>query len=136
MTAMAEIAGGLVEVPDLGRLLDDADVGPGARQTRLLATPVFEAWLVEWAATWSVGPHHHGDATVVVGVRRGRLRERRGVAAGHLMTRDLTVLVPGEVHELACAGAGPTQTVQVYSPPPTTATLYPEGCLCPARVPQ
>lgn len=118
--SMHDIAGGLVVVPDLDRLLPPGRRPGGRRAVRLLVTGAFEAWLVEWSGGAGLGVHDHGRSSAVVHVRSGALVEwRRGPMPGwrRLGPGCSTTLPPGGRHTLHNVGRTPAVSIHVYSPP-------------------
>lgn len=119
--AMHDIAGGFVVVPDIDRLLPTPESSDGHRQVLLVATPTFEAWLIEWPAGSELPFHDHGRSSAVVHVRTGALAEQRGGARWgwrHLGPGASTTLPPGAMHTVRNVGRSPAMSVHVYSPPP------------------
>lgn len=124
VAAMHDIAGGFVVVPDIERLLPTSGISDGHRQVLLVATPTFEAWLIEWPTGAELAFHDHGCSSAVVHVRTGALIEQRGdVRWGwrHLGPGASTTLPPGATHTVRNAGRAPAVSVHVYSPPPVVA---------------
>jgi hypothetical protein len=70
--ALTAIASGLAwaEEPVSGGADD-----PNARSTRLIATALYDVWLITWPSGSSIGPHDHGGARSVLQVVEGELTE-------------------------------------------------------------
>ena len=80
VAALADIATGLAEAEELWRPHVVHD-GVERARVRLLATPVYEVWLLGWTPGQSVGLHDHGDANGAFVVVDGTLTETSSTAA-------------------------------------------------------
>ncbi|HEV7887722.1 MAG TPA: hypothetical protein VGO92_09195 [Acidimicrobiales bacterium] len=117
--------------------------GVGRAFRRLVGTPEYEAWLIEWGPSGALDLHDHGGSVGAVHVVSGHLIEaftdlrhplplraqRLGVGEGARLTAT-------RVHEVWNAGPGTARSVHVYSPPLTTMTYYdhrPDRFLAPLR---
>ena len=81
VAALADIATGLAEAEELWRPHVVHDSVERAR-VRLLASPVYEVWLLGWTPGQSVGLHDHGGANGAFVVVDGTLTETSSAAAG------------------------------------------------------
>jgi quercetin dioxygenase-like cupin family protein len=115
--AMLDIACGIASARDLWAQHvrhDEAE----RRPVRVLATDVYEVWVIGWATGQGVSLHDHGGSSGVVVVTEGRLTERaRGGPPRRLEAGDVTELGPDAVHEVFNAADEPATSVHVYSPP-------------------
>jgi len=120
---MAAIAAGLAATAP-------CDVPDGTERTweRILATEVWDAWLIRWPAGTSVGPHDHGGSSGAFSVVRGALVEIVASATGSQLTihRAGSTRAFGQdvVHDVANIGDQPAVSVHVYSPPLTSMVRY------------
>jgi quercetin dioxygenase-like cupin family protein len=121
---IADIAAGIAQVPEAWRDLVHHDPD-GRRPVRLVATEVYEVWVIGWTQGQGVRPHDHGGSSAAVLVTEGTLTEvtllgeRRELEAGQLHQ-----LGPGVVHDVVNTSEVPATSVHVYSPPLTTMTYY------------
>ena len=130
LAAMYDIAGGFVEVPDIDRLLPLPALPGSRRQVLLVATPTFEAWLVEWPAGSELPVHDHGGSLAVLRVRTGALTERRSGSAvewRRLEPGASTTLPAGTGHTVWNTGRAAAMSVHVYSPPLVGSAAAPRG---------
>lgn len=122
-----DIAAGLAAAEPLWRSVVVHDLEQ-RRPVRLLATPVYEVWVIGWTTGQHVELHDHGDAAGAVVVVEGELTERR-LDGGDLRVEvlgpgDALPLPPGHVHRLGNDGVAPATSIHVYSPPLTSMTSY------------
>jgi mannose-6-phosphate isomerase-like protein (cupin superfamily) len=126
LATLAEIAAGFAACPDWwhDKVVEDPT---GRTGVRVVATDEYDAWLLRWPAITGVSPHDHGDSAGAFAVVSGELVEYRWcgvVRSWRLVGRGEVVTVgAGVVHDVV-AGAGPTLSVHVYSPPLTTMSFY------------
>jgi mannose-6-phosphate isomerase-like protein (cupin superfamily) len=127
--ALAAIASGLAwaQVPVPGGADD-----PSARSTRLIATDLYDVWLITWPSGSSIGPHDHGGARSVLQVVEGELietfseeRERGPSRIRVLRKGDSTQGEPSYLHELENGSRADATSLHVYSPPLSDLTLFP-----------
>ena len=103
--------------------LDDED--PGApRSLRLLATDLYDVWLVTWPPGSGRAFHGHGPVRSVLHVMDGELLEifsddGDALAAGSRLLRpgDSFCATAAFVHDLANQSGAEVTTLHVYSPP-------------------
>ena len=92
----------------------------GRTGLRVVATDVYDVWLLSWPAETEISPHHHGDSDVAFAVVSGVLEEtrwQRGRPERRAVRRGECVVVGrGVVHEVRAEG-GDAISVHVYSPP-------------------
>jgi quercetin dioxygenase-like cupin family protein len=105
---------------------------PNARSTRLIATALYDVWLITWPSGSSIGPHDHGGARSVLQVVEGELTETFSDQPedGRSRTRvlrkgDATRGEPPFLHELVNDSGAEATSVHVYSPPLSDLTLFP-----------
>lgn len=92
-----------------------------------------DAWLICWVGTQETGLHDHDVSCGAVRVIEGCLEELRPVL-GHA-DLDVVTYAPGEgfgfdasrIHDVRHAGAEPTVSVHVYSPPLWRMGYYETG---------
>lgn len=127
--ALAAIASGLARAEEpVPGAADD----PNAHSTRLIATALYDVWLITWPSGASIGPHDHGGARSVLQVVEGELIEtfsdqpEEGRSRTRVLRKgDATRGEPPFSHELSNgSGAGAT-SLHVYSPPLSDLTLFP-----------
>src|SRR3954452_20125356 len=101
---------------------------------RLLATPLYEVWLLGWTPGQSVGLHDHGDANGAFVVVDGQLVET-ALTAGTvhdmaLGAGDLGRVPSGSVHDVANRAPRNATSIHVYSRPLSAMGFYrPDGAL-------
>ena len=132
---LADIVGGLAAARDLWCGLVCHDPG-GRRPVRLLATGVYEVWVIGWTTGQQVHVHDHGGSAGALLVTEGELVEvlpRRGGAAVErtLAAGRLRHLGVGTVHDVVNRSVAPATSLHVYSPPLTTMTYYDPDTLAP-----
>jgi predicted metal-dependent enzyme (double-stranded beta helix superfamily) len=98
------------------------------RPVRLLATDVYEVWVIGWLPGQRAELHDHGDSAGVIHVIDGTLTEHV-VTDGAIHARELPAgsvedLEVGLVHEVVNSHDGPATSIHVYSPPLETMTRY------------
>ena len=127
---LAAIASGLAGAPDLWRRRVHHD--PEHRTyALLLATPVYDVWLLGWSPGQGIPMHDHGGSAGAVAVVEGRLVEVHADGEGDapLISR---VLQPGTAvtfgrrhrHGVSNLHDGPATSIHVYSPPLALMTYY------------
>jgi uncharacterized RmlC-like cupin family protein len=110
--------------------LPPADDEAGApRSLRLLATDLYDVWLVTWPPGSSRDFHGHGPVRSVLHVMDGELVEifsddGEAQAAGSRLLRegDAFCATPSFVHDLANQSEAEATTLHVYSPPLSSLT--------------
>ncbi len=120
--------------------------GERRRYCRLVATDLYDAWLIAWSPCSGVELHDHGGSQGAVAVAAGRLVEHytdvrwRHAIRSRPVDPSMTLTVPGiRVHEVANPGPTDALSVHVYSPPLTTMTFFdprPDTFLRPLRTTQ
>ena len=123
---LGDIAAGLARTAQTwtDRIDEDREHRTGLR---LLATAVYDVWLLRWPPGTRVEPHDHGVSTGVFAVVTGELTEIRWVRG----VRQSRAVGPGEViavergviHDVV-ATADSSLSVHVYSPPLTWMSYY------------
>ena len=100
---------------------------------RLLATELYEVWVIGWTEGQGVELHDHGESAGYLVVVEGELTEEvvnyavEGRAGKEQVTlpagsvRDLPV---GVVHEVSNRSAAPATSIHVYSPPLTLMNRF------------
>ena len=118
--ALSAIASGLAAVPPAHT---EAPARGEVRRTPLLATPAYDAWLVELGDRAVIDAHDHEGSIGVISVTEGHVVEFVLDAAGDRPT-GFRRLGPGATTEMGithrhalAASHGPATTVQVFSPP-------------------
>lgn len=95
----------------------------GRRPVRLLATDVYEVWVIGWTTGQGVELHDHGDAAGALVVVEGGLAELTyepgsGALAHRAITPGVVHPLPeGLVHDVVAAAPVATTSIHVYSPP-------------------
>jgi quercetin dioxygenase-like cupin family protein len=123
---LADIAAGIAQIPEVWQGLvchDPAD----RRPVRLVATEVYEVWVIGWAQGQHVRPHDHGGSSAAVLVVEGELTEV--TLLGHrrrLVPDQVHLLGPHVVHDVLNRIDVPATSIHVYSPPLSTMTYYDE----------
>ncbi|MFN8050701.1 MAG: hypothetical protein U0Q22_04655 [Acidimicrobiales bacterium] len=94
------------------------------RRTKVLATAVYDAWVVELGPQTAIEPHDHEGSIGVVAVTYGRLVEfavddvgERRSRLRQLVVGDHTTFGATHRHSLVNPELRATTTVQVFSPP-------------------
>ena len=126
---LAAIAGGLAAVVDEGSAACEGPVGPGqVRRRRVVATAGYDAWIVELGPRTRLEPHDHGGSIGVIGVTSGELVEfaldddgTRRSRLRRLVAGDTTQFGITQRHSLVNTGATVAISVQVFSPPLSSA---------------
>ncbi len=127
--ALHSIAAGLSRtqraVPD-----DDADPTT-ARSIRLIATALYDVWLITWPAGSSLGPHDHGGSRSVLHIVDGELIERfTGQSSSGppsvrvLRSGDATGAEASFWHNLSNRSEAEATSLHVYSPPLSDLTFF------------
>ena len=128
---LVDIAVGLGRAEALWRPHVDHD--PLSRTSvRLVATDLYEAWLLGWTPSQQVELHDHGGANAAFVVLEGALTELTlgdgRTSAARLDTGDLGTVAAGVVHDVLNAGQTNATSLHVYSRPLRTMTFYdPDG---------
>jgi hypothetical protein len=128
--ALVAIASGLAwslqPVPGVG------DDPRSARSVRLIATALYDVWLITWPMGSSIGPHDHGTARSVLQIVEGELIESvadqpHGSPSQTRILRkgDATRGEPSLVHDLVNGSDDEATSLHVYSPPLSDLTLFP-----------
>src|SRR6478736_7994078 len=117
---LVAIAAGLAEVSP------PWDLRPGdspaeRHYERILATELYEAWLIYWPPGTGLDLHDHGDSAGAFAVVDGALDET-AIGDGRVDTRRLvegetSSFAAGQVHGVANSGHRSATSVHVYSPP-------------------
>jgi hypothetical protein len=124
---LVDLAAGVAAAEPLWRAVVRHD--PVRRHpVRLLATDVYEVWVIGWTAGQGLELHDHGASAGAVAVVEGRLAEL-AVRGDRLVRTDL---VPGRVrsirtgvvHDVVNPDAAPATSVHVYSPALVAMTHY------------
>ena len=130
MAVLADIATGLAEAEELWRPHVVHDAVERAR-LRLLASPVYEVWLLGWTPGQSVGLHDHGGANGAFVVVDGTLTETSSAAAiDRTLVRtvlgagDVGLVPAGAVHDVANRSARNATSIHAYSRPLTSMGFY------------
>jgi len=129
---LAAIASGLAGAPDLWRRRVRHD--PEHRtHSLLLATPVYDVWLLGWSPGQGIPMHDHGGSAGAIAVAEGRLVEVHAEGDGDTdATLATRVLEPGGTvtfgrrhrHGVSNLHDGPATSIHVYSPPLALMTYY------------
>ena len=95
---------------------------------RLLASDVYEVWLLGWSPSHRVELHDHGGSHAALQVVDGVLREIERTASG-LVGRTLVSgarrrLPSGTVHEVLNVSPTVATSIHAYSPPLSTMAFY------------
>jgi Cysteine dioxygenase type I len=124
---LGAIAAGLAAVTEPWEL-SVGELPTDRRYRRLLATPVYEAWVIRWPSGESLDPHDHGGSAGAFSVVSGELEE----ATFEGDTTVVRTFTPGQtshfrasqVHAIVNRGAVAATSVHVYSPPLSSMTYY------------
>src|SRR3954447_11745505 len=120
LDALADIVAGLARAESLWRTHVAHDPHERVRR-RLLATPIYEVWLLGWAPGQSVGLHDHGDANGAFVVVDGQLVETtlaaEAVVSETRAAGDLGRVPCGSVHDVANHSPRNATSIHVYSQP-------------------
>ncbi len=94
----------------------------------LLATDVYDVWLIHWPAGTGLDAHDHGGSTGAFAVVSGVLDEdvdRDGTTFTRRLGAGETVSFDGDhVHAVVNRGAVGATSVHVYSPPLSSMSFY------------
>ena len=125
---LAGIASGLAATVTAEELPPGAG---GRRYVRLLETPVYDAWLIEWGPGSDLDLHDHGGSASAYHVVNGVLLEqfasldhRRPVETFAFGPGHVRLVPPDVAHRVWNPGPLPTLSVHVYSPPLSSMTYY------------
>ena len=95
--------------------------GTDRRWGIVIATEIYEAWVIAWPRGTGLAMHDHGGARAAMRIASGRLRERfHADGSVHLRWLDAGaghVLSPDHVHEVINLHDLEAISVHVYSPP-------------------
>lgn len=125
---LVDIAEGLLDARPLWE--PALDVAPDRRgHIRLLATEVYEAWLITWPVGHGVELHDHGGSTGVIAVAEGHLVEIQANGGGSFRRAEVaeghTHVVPADrIHDVVNTGTRAAVSIHVYSPPLKEMTFY------------
>jgi hypothetical protein len=103
---------------------------PGPQRTglRVIGTPEYDAWLLQWPPGTAVTPHDHGaslGAFIVVIGELTEVRWERGRRRARCMrVGDLASVNRGVVHDVIASGTTASLSVHVYSPPLEVMGFY------------
>lgn len=128
---LVDIAVGLGRAEALWQPYVDHD--PLSRTSvRLVATDLYEAWLLGWTPTQQVELHDHGGSNAAFVVLEGTLTEltlgAEGTAAARLDAGEPGTVAAGVVHDVLNSGRTNATSLHVYSRPLRTMTFYePDG---------
>ena len=98
----------------------------------LLATELYDAWVIHWPAGTGLDAHDHGGSTGAFAVVSGELAETRHATDG---TRTVRRVRAGEsvafdaaaIHAVSNDGSQGATSVHVYSPPLGAMSFYEAG---------
>lgn len=94
----------------------------------MVATEVYEVWLLGWTATQRVELHDHGGARAAFVVLEGELDEltlgATGVTRKRLEPGSIGTVEAGVIHDVVNAGQTNATSLHVYSAPLETMTFY------------
>jgi predicted metal-dependent enzyme (double-stranded beta helix superfamily) len=124
---LAAIATGLGAAPDLWRRRARHD--PEQRtHSLLLATPVYDAWVLGWSPGQGIALHDHGGSSGAVCVVAGRLLETYAtgdaLSARILDAGDAVTFGRTHRHGISNVHDAPATSIHVYSPPLALMTYY------------
>lgn len=127
LATLTDIAVGLAAAEDLWGPHVSHD--PLSRTSvRLLASPVYEVWLLGWTPGQRVELHDHGGSNAAFVVVEGELDEvtmgRHGLATRHLHAGEIGTVAAGAVHDVLNRGVAVATSVHVYADPLTSMTYY------------
>ncbi|QXC59475.1 cysteine dioxygenase family protein [Aquihabitans sp. G128] len=127
LDTIVDIATGLAAADGLWRPHVDHD--PVSRTSvRLVATPVYEVWLLGWSPGQRVELHDHGGANAAFVVVDGELDEltlgASGLRSRHLGTGDVGTVASGAIHDVVNRGTVEATSLHVYADPLRTMTFY------------
>ncbi len=99
---------------------------------RLVATDIYEAWLLGWTPRQRVELHDHGGANAAFVVLEGELDEitlgDTGTATERLEAGALGTVSAGVIHDVVNGGWSNATSLHVYSNPLRTMTFFdPDG---------
>jgi hypothetical protein len=101
------------------------------RLARLLHTPAYEAWLIEWEAAADLELHDHGGSRGAFHVVDGALVEAHSDLAAPAPLQTLRIgtdegreVTATRVHRVWNPGPARAVSVHVYSPPLSSMTFY------------
>lgn len=123
VATLADIVGGLARAEELWRPHVHHDEHERVR-IRLLATPIYEVWLLGWTPGQAAGLHDHGGANGAYVVVDGELDEARstgrpgaGLVHRPRPTGSAATIEAGVVHDLANCSDAPATSLHAYSQP-------------------
>lgn len=127
--SLRSIASGLAWA--LRAVPDDNGDRATARSVRLIATSLYDIWLITWPDGATLGPHDHGGARSVLHMVEGELIETYADRSEAWPSR-VRVLRSGDatcggtslVHDVANRSGARATSLHVYSPPLSDLTLF------------
>jgi len=124
---LVDIATGLASAEGLWRPHVSHD--PVSRTSvRLVATPVYEVWLLGWTPGQHVELHDHGASNAAFVVVDGELDELTlrpsGLDRGRFTTGGVGTVSAGTVHDVLNPGTEAATSIHVYADPLRTMTFY------------
>jgi predicted metal-dependent enzyme (double-stranded beta helix superfamily) len=130
---LAEIVTGLAAAEELWRPHVRHDRHERAR-VRLLATPVYEVWLLGWTPGQSVGLHDHGGSNGAFIVVDGTLTEIHSAdpaqRRSHVLVQrsldsgEVAVIAANTAHDVANRSAALATSIHAYSKPLRSMGFY------------
>lgn len=133
LAALGDIVAGLARAEDLWHPHVAHDAVERAR-VRLLATPVYEVWLLGWTPGQSVGLHDHGGSNGAFVVVDGELVETFAPDGAHPSARRLAqrtiaaggmgTIAAGAAHDVANRSHDLATSLHVYSRPLRSMGFY------------
>ena len=95
---------------------------------RLIATDLYEIWLLGWTPGQSVDLHDHGPSHAAFRVVEGQLTEVKpgllGLRRQTLVAGSRRRLASGTVHDVLNDSPAPATSIHAYSPPLSVMTFY------------
>jgi hypothetical protein len=133
---LAELVDGIAAATPLWRSLAAHD--PVHRtNVRLLASDVYEVWLLGWSPSHRVELHDHGRSHAALRVVDGMLceleRSPSGLVRRRLPSGSGRQLRSGTVHEVLNESDAVATSIHAYSPPLSTMTFYDSSGSRPVR---
>lgn len=124
---LSAIASGLAAVTVPWELAD-GEQSSERRYQRVLATSVYEAWVICWPSGGSLDLHDHGGSAGAFSVVSGQLDEA-AIEGGATVVRTYSAgetagFGASRVHAVANRGSAVATSVHVYSPPLSSMVYY------------
>lgn len=127
--ALHSIASGLARTQ---QAVPDDNSNPGIpRSIRLIATALYDVWLITWPEGSGLGAHDHGGSRSVLHVVAGELNEtfidrptNKSPRTRVLRTGDATRGETSLRHDLVNRSGAETTSLHVYSPPLSDLTFF------------